>query len=121
MISSRIHEIFNSFSATLNLKILSQLATFLFSSCYNDESNYSSRAILAICELRNEIRTRTRARTLARVRCACEKHFETCVRCACVRPFFGLAMCDCTLAHFCTLFVANLAINGPKLLFFCNL
>ena len=37
-------------------------------------------------------RTRTRARTLARVRCACEKAFKTCVRCACVRPFFRV--CD---------------------------
>ena len=47
---------------------------------------------ISICELRKKIRTRTRARTLARVRCACEKAFKPCVRCACVRPFFGV--CD---------------------------
>ena len=52
------------------------------------------------CELRNQIRTRTRARTFARVRCACEKAFETCVRCACVRPFFECATCDCNFARF---------------------
>ena len=47
--------------------------------------NYRICAWLAICELRKKIRTRTRARTLARVRCACESRFEMCVRCACVR------------------------------------
>ena len=34
--------------------------------------------------------------------------------------FFGHAMWDCTLAHFCKLFVANMAINGPIFLFHCN-
>ena len=42
-----------------------------------------------ICELRKKNRTRTRARTLAHVRCACEMKFETCVRCACVRGLLG--------------------------------
>ena len=46
----------------------------------------------SICELRKKICTRTRARTLAHVRCACKKAFETCVRCACVRPIFRV--CD---------------------------
>ena len=43
----------------------------------------------SICELRKKIRTRTCARTLARVRCACETRFEMCVRCACVRGLEG--------------------------------
>ena len=54
---------------------------------------------IAICELRKKIRTRTRARTLARVRCACEKHIWTCVRCACVRHFYWV--CD-VRSHICT-------------------
>ena len=54
----------------------------------------------SICELRNQIRTRTRARTFARVRCACKKAFKVCVRCACVRPFFMCATCDRNFARF---------------------
>ena len=45
--------------------------------------------LIANCELRKKIRTRTRARTLAGVRCAYETWFETCVRCACVRGLLG--------------------------------
>ena len=56
------------------------------------------------CELRNEIRTRTRARMFAHMRCACKKAFETCVRCACVRPFFTCAMCDRNFARFSQVF-----------------
>ena len=80
---------------------------------------YSTKGVYrANCELRIQIRTR--ARTLARVQCACEKHYEMCVPCACVQPFFGRAMWDRTLAHFCTLFVAKLTITDLKLLLFCN-
>ena len=59
----------------------------------------------AICELRKKNRTRTRARTLASVRCACKIRFETCVRCACVRGLYGTCELRSQLRNFSKLSV----------------
>ena len=74
---------------------------FNFSSLIWKENEYPVyETWYTICELRKKIRTRTRARTLARVRCACEIRFELCVRCVCVRGLYGTCELRSQLRNF---------------------